>query len=390
MESGVVTMFDALVAGIHILGVVVGVVFTSYMVFGFVLSSLYTTEEADDPAENVRFVIVTVAGEQVRNALKETILHTARRFTTYDIYCVIDEGANLEDELVQMDEIQTVIVPESYDCAAKAKGRAIQYFTETVVEAEQDYWYAFIDDDNKILDDRFLYEIPYYESRGYRATNPVIKPRAGNSLITFMADHIRFVDDLAIYRFFTGVLGTPYLGFHGELLCVRGDVLTSIGFDRPTIVEDFAFALEVVRDEVPVWQSQTRVSILSPHDIPSFLKQRARWYWGIANYLSEAPLLSRIIVGSRIFIWSIAVTSSWLFIPIWMFGYGIALPAWITGVLALGTLVYIGTILIGVVRLGLFPGVLLLLFIPLYATLEQLAPLYALWNRQTDFVVIDK
>ena len=200
------------------------------MVAGLLGSATYRTETADEPAENVRLVITTIASEAVRDALFETIQHTLSNFEEYELYCVLDEGSDLQSELVAMDRIRTVVVPDEYEVEAKAKGRAMQYF---------------VDDDNRILDDRFLREIPHYEAEGYRAMNPVITPRPGRSLVTFMADHIRLVDDLAIYRLFTGVLGRPYLGFHGELLCARGDLLCEVGFDRETIVEDFGFALEL-------------------------------------------------------------------------------------------------------------------------------------------------
>jgi cellulose synthase/poly-beta-1,6-N-acetylglucosamine synthase-like glycosyltransferase len=208
--------------------------------------------------------------------------------------------------------------------------------------------------------------------------------------MTFIADHIRFVDDRSIYRFFTGVLGTPYLGFHGELLCARGDVLTEIGFDRDTIVEDFAFALELVDHDISVWQSSTHVSVLSPHDVTSFLKQRSRWYLGIARYLPNAPTTTRVVVGTRILTWTFAVTSSWVFLPLWLLGNGVVLPLWFVVLLAGGSLIYAGTIGLGAWRVGGPRGAVLLLFTPVFATLEHIVPLYALWTRDTEFVVIDK
>lgn len=375
---------------LHVLGVFVGLAFTTYMVAGLLGSALYGTETADERAENVRLVITTIASEDVRDALFETIEHTLDNFEEYEVYCVLDEGSDLQSELVSMDEIRTVVVPDDYEIEAKAKGRAMQYFVDTVASADPDYWYGFVDDDNRVLDDRFLREIPHYEERGYRAMNPVITPRPGRSRLTFMADHIRLVDDLAIYRLFTGVLGRPYLGFHGELLCARGDLLAEVGFDRETIVEDFGFALELAEDDVPVWQSETRVSVLSPHDVPSFLKQRARWYTGVAAYLPRAPLASKLVVGSRIATWSVSVTSSWVLLPAWMLGYGLPLPGWLVGVLLFGSLIYVGTVAIGALRIGGLEGAALMALVPVYASLEHIVPLYAMWRRDSSFVVIEK
>lgn len=381
---------SAILIGIQVLGVAVGICFTLYLTGGLLLTAFYDPQASDERATNVRLVIVTVAANRVRSALMETIAHTLDNFSDYEVYCLLDEGSDLEQEIRAMDSLTEVVVPASYECDARAKGRALQYFTETVVAEEPEFWYAFIDDDNKILDDTFLYEIPYYEARGYRAMNPVLEPRRGDSVITYMADHIRFVDDLTVYRLFTGVIGRPFLGFHGELLCVSGDVLSSVGFNRESIVEDFAFALELVREGTKVWQSRTRVSILSPHDLSSFLKQRGRWYMGVNQYLPKAPRVSQAVVGLRMTTWSVAITSSWAFIPLWISSYGIEIPLWIVGISFVGSIMYISTVGIGAVRIGGLHGVSLMFLVPVYATLEHLVPIYALWARQTDFVVIDK
>lgn len=383
-------IWSSLTSAVQLLGVLVGLAFTGMVGIGLLSSLLYSTDRADEPVENLRLVIPTVAADHVRPALVETIEHTVSRFPDYEVYCVLDEGSDLEAELVGHDDISTVVVPEGFDCDAVAKGRAIQYFIEQVVDAEPDYWYGFVDDDNRILDDTFTYEIPHYEARGYRAMNPVLVPRPGRSVLTFMTDHIRYVDDVSIYRLFNGVLGRPYLGFHGELLCARGDVLREVGFDRDTIVEDFAFALELAKRDVRVWQSATRVSVLSPHDVRSFLDQRSRWYLGIARYLPRAPLVSQVVVGLRIAIWTVAVTSSWVFLPLWVLGYGLTLPSWFVVLLALGSLLYVGTIALGARRIGGLRGTALLALTPVYALLEQIVPLYALWTGEREFVVIEK
>jgi cellulose synthase/poly-beta-1,6-N-acetylglucosamine synthase-like glycosyltransferase len=382
--------WSALVAPIQLIGIVVGVVFTVMMGVGLVSSLLYSPSRGEQKAENVRLAIPTVAAERIRPALLETIEHTVEQFPEYEVYCILDEGSDLQPELVAREDITTVVVPDGYDPAAVAKGRAMQYFIETVVDEAPGYWYGFIDDDNRILDDRFLYEIPHYEARGYRAMNPVLLPREGGSTLTFVTDHIRFVDDIAIYRLFSGLLGRPYLGFHGELLCARGDVLREVGFDRETIVEDFAFAVALAERGVKVWQSATRVSVLSPHDVESFLKQRSRWYLGIARYLPRTPALTRLIVGLRIATWTVAVTASWAFIPLWLSGFGFDLPVWLVAVVAAGSTVHLGTMALGAWRAGGLRGLGLLVLLPVYAALEQIVPLYAAITGETDFVVIDK
>ncbi|MDY6780544.1 MAG: hypothetical protein SV760_08390 [Halobacteria archaeon] len=208
------------------IGIGVGFLIMFYFLLGVVANLFYSPGKRDERAENVRFAVVTVGSEGVRDSLMRCLRYHTRMFDDYEVFCVTDEGADLEEELVDFDGVETVVVPDDYDCNAVAKGRAVQYFIDTVVSEDPDYWYSFIDDDNLVLDDEFLYEIPYYEEKGYGAMNSVLKPRKGESKLTYVMDHVRFLDDLSVFRAFTGFLRRPYIGFHGELLTARGDVLT--------------------------------------------------------------------------------------------------------------------------------------------------------------------
>ena len=82
-------------------------------------------------------------------------------------------------------------------------------------------WYIFIDDDNLILDDIFLYEIPFYELKGYSPFNPVLKIRRGKSKLAFLMDYPIDYNDITIFGFFTGILKSPLIGMHDEMLGVK-------------------------------------------------------------------------------------------------------------------------------------------------------------------------
>jgi|SRR5205823_4251313 len=77
---------------------------------------------------------------------------------------------------------------------------------------QDDKWYTFIDDDNLLLDDTFLYEIPYYEERGFVGCNPVLFTRQGRSTFTTIMDWIRYFEDITVFRFFTGLTKRPWIG----------------------------------------------------------------------------------------------------------------------------------------------------------------------------------
>lgn len=376
-------------AGLYI-GVFVAASLLVYFTLGFVSFLVYEPGRADEKAENVRMVITTIGAEHVRDSLMECLEYHREKFEEYELYCVTDEGADLEDELVAMDGFETIVVPDSYECDAVAKGRAMQYFIENIVSEKPEYWYSFIDDDNLVLDDQFLYEIPYYEEHGYGAMNSVLTPRKGNSTITYIMDHVRLLDDLTVFRAFTGLLGRPYVGFHGELLTARGDVLVDVGFDRHSIVEDYAFAAELIKEDIRTWQSGTHVSILSPHTLVDLFKQRSRWFIGTWNLIWDTSPITRLITGVRLTSWLFAVIAGPIGVFLWHYSGGIPIPSVLRAAPPIAGIIYGGTYFYGAFSVGGRQWLLFALALPLYAAAEAASPFYAMLFSDQDFTVIEK
>lgn len=363
----------------------IGTLMFLYLLLSMVGAIRYTAQRGTDRVENLTFVLVTIASESVRDALFETIEHNRALFDDYPFTVLIDEGADLQPELEAMD-VDLVVVPESYDTRAIAKGRAMQYFVENHVTDEE--WYAFLDDDNLIQGREFLYEIPTQEAAERLVMNAVLIPRKGDALIPFVIDHMRTLFDFSFFRTFTGVLGRPYAGLHGELLCARGDVLQDIGFDRKTIVEDFAFADNLVRAGIQTWQSQTRVSILSPHSLADYYTQRSRWFRGKLRWLPRSTPGVIIVTGLIQSVWLLGIFGGWLVGGLWFVAGPPAKVVYLYPAL-LSAGFYSSMYTIGVARTGLrnLPKVVLL---PLYATIEHTAPYVALIKRSVSFDVIKK
>lgn len=368
----------------------VGAIIGLYIALGLVGFFGYSPDRGEERAGNVRFVITTVASEKVRPALSEAIEHQLEQFGEFELFVVLDEGSDLQAELVADDRIETIVVPDTFTCEATAKGRAIQYFIETVVSDEPSWWYAFLDDDNLLLDDSLLYEIPVYERRGYGAANPVLVPRPGRSMATFVMDHLRTLDDLTVFRTFTGLLGRPAVGFHGELLTARGELLVEVGFDRDSIVEDYAFAARLIERGIPVWQTASRVSILSPHTLEELFKQRRRWYLGLWREQFRSPAIAVAAMGLRLFAWTFALLGGIAFVPMWVLvSAGVSIPSAVHVFTLLGAAVYWAAYLYGVSRTGsAWPKHLLL--VPVYSVLEALTGLYSVCQWSDEFVVIEK
>jgi cellulose synthase/poly-beta-1,6-N-acetylglucosamine synthase-like glycosyltransferase len=270
------------------------------------LGYFYKPKHHGQKAKNVEFVIPSTADERTINSLKECVGHLQKNFQGYKIWVVIDEGKE-----IRLDGATVIIVPDGFQ-GKKCKGRALEYFRQKYVETDK--WYVFLDDDSYPLDDNFLHEISYYEQKGYVASNGILLPRRGKSTLCYILDHLRYWDDLFIFRLNTGALHTPYIGFHGELLIVKGSILKKHCFSINSIVEDFVFAQDLVKSHYKTWQSRTRVSIKSPNKLEDFWRQRARWIKGILLELHRCRITSTLFILFRVIG---GITSSIIFFPLW-------------------------------------------------------------------------
>ncbi|MDM8561291.1 glycosyltransferase family 2 protein [Candidatus Parabeggiatoa sp. HSG14] len=361
-----------------------------YAILGWTSFLLYQVKQDGKRATHVELVIVSKASQSVKHSLFECIEYHLMEFgCNVTINIVIDEGCDLEAAVKLFVKkkmaCRLIIVPKTFTCKAIAKGRAIEYFIRYYVDQKK--WYAFIDDDNKVMTDDFLYEIPHYERKGYVCANGILKPRMGRSKITFIADHLRWFDDLSIFRFGTGLLGFAINGIHGELLLCKGHILKEVSFNRYTITEDFAFARELIKKGYKFWQSKTVISILSPHSFIDFIKQRNRWYKGLEKDVITAEWKTLLFAGVRIATWKLSIFGSWLLFPLWFF---VELPTFVKWFSIFGALHYYIAYIIGIINLqekwiDKWPFFLL---IPWYSILESIPPHYK--AKQKGFIVIEK
>jgi beta-1,4-mannosyltransferase len=262
----------------------------------------------------------------LQRVLLSLIVHLPRHFTRFQVD-VITEGGVSQDFLQEwLDEIgdasrpiRIVNVPADYQTpnAARFKTRANQYAMEArraAGENTADAHVYHLDDDTHIGEDTAASLVEFIELDGDRfflAQGVLAFPHyLTPSRFCRLADSIRPADDLTRFAFFTGALGTPLGGLHGEHLIVRADIEDEIGWDFPdTVIEDAYFAVQFAT------RYPRRSTMLnsysygaSPACISDLVRQRRRWIEGLLRlaFNRRLPLKPKIPLLYSIFTWSLA------------------------------------------------------------------------------------
>ena len=152
------------------------------------------------------------------------------------------------------DPIRIVNVPAEYATpnGSRFKTRANHFAMEARRAGGENTEYCYVyhlDDDTHIGEDTAASLAEFIELDGdhfYLAQGILAFPHElTTSKFCRLADSIRPADDLSRFAFFTGAMGTPLGGLHGEHLVVRADIEDEIGWDFPnTVIEDAYFAIQ--------------------------------------------------------------------------------------------------------------------------------------------------
>ncbi len=343
-------------------------IFSAYHIMGLISYKLYKVKRGNI-RQDAEIVIVTRGNDIVRDSLNDAINHN-RKYGNLTI--LTEDDANMNS----IHNIDIIRVPKDYRNDLIGKGRALNYFVENFVK--DDKWYIFLDDDNLLLTDDIFYEISVYEKLGYVASNPILIPRLGSSKITYIMDWVRYFDDLLTFKTFTGLMGKPLIGMHGEMFTVKGSILREIKFEHKTLTEDFRFASELVKHNYKTWQSKSKISILSPNTLTDLYKQRGRWFRGLCSDIRYTNSLVKALMGIRLLSWIIGIFGSWAFAVLWL----IFEPFWYA---IIGGIIYWYIYAYGIKKINMWEYLVL---IPLYGILESFSWTQGLFRRE--YVVIDK
>ena len=262
----------------------------------------------------------------LQRVLMSLLLNLPRHFERFRIDVITERSVDPEPLANWLDAlgetgipVRILNVPQDYETpnGARFKTRANQYAMEARRAAQENSSEVFVyhlDDDTHIGKDTAASLAEFIELDGDRfllAQGVLAFPHnLTPSRFCRLADAIRPADDLTRFAFFTGALGTPLGGLHGEHLVVRADIEDEIGWDFPnTVIEDAYFAIQFsIRYPRRSTMLNSYSYGASPATITDLVRQRRRWIEGLLRlaFNRKLPLVPKIPLLYSIFTWTLA------------------------------------------------------------------------------------
>ena len=186
-------------------------------------------------------------------------------------------------------------VPADFRCAARRKGRALEYsrrIRERFGMNTADVKIILNDDD--VTPTRAYIETAFRAA--YDVCEGVVTPRTGYGLRPFghflasHADDIRTHACLVYCSVFQGIFRHP-LHVHGEGLVITGEAERIVGWDRDCMSEDLSFGQTACKLGLRWGWFHEYAEITSPWTLREYFIQRRRWLWGDLHAIRSRDLM---------------------------------------------------------------------------------------------------
>lgn len=241
---------------------------------------------------DVQVRILTVDNESV---VRETVRRLPASF---------DERYVIAEEPMDVPGAEVRIVPESFECDATNKGRALEWARRTL-PCDREF-VLFLDEDSHLLEFGGFPDADIVQFNEH--------PRKTSSWLTYFCEINRIGFQIEQRAFPS--LKVPLYAWGGGL-AIRTDLEDEITWDYPTVIEDTIFlwrAFTGSERDVSLAFLPDRVSNQAPPTIRAMFRQRRRW---IAGSREDNDLLSldRILMyGIRDLSWSVTGVIPLLFL----------------------------------------------------------------------------
>jgi egghead protein (zeste-white 4 protein) len=218
-----------------------------------------------------------------------------------------------------------------------------------------------------------------------------------------LSDCIRTGSDLG--RLYLSMrIGAPLFGMHGSFIVIRNDVEKAMGFDvgpKGSLTEDAWWGTMAMDAGYRCRWVEGHMAEQCTHKIPDFIKQRRRWFNGMARTARSAPvsLKWRGVLSVSMLTWASAPVA-WVY-TIGHFADGGYVSPWIRALANISLAVYVATTLVGLQVNMKEHGITSslqkirwaltwLACLPVFSLMEAIAVAYAIVRPAKTFHVVKK
>lgn len=350
-------------------------------------------------------------------ALCETIAAHRREMAAnplfpYVIEVVVDSNEHLDGLPPEADGLFYLVVPKDYSTPEGSlyKARALNYALHHSPLGEHQ-WIVHMDEESQPTHGVITGIAAMISEE--EARHPGI-PRVGQGTITYhrdwknhpfftLSDCIRSGSDLG-RLYFSMKLGFPVFGLHGSFIVIRNDVEKAVGFDvgpAGSLTEDAWWGTLAMDAGVRCRWVEGHVAEQCTQKTKDFLKQRRRWFNGMARTAVSAPSRLRWRAGMLIsmLVWASAPLA-WIYTIAHALDGGGVSPV-IRALANISLAVYVTTTLVGL-RLNLREhgvtrrshkigwALTWLACLPVFSLLEAAAVAFAIARPAKGFHVVKK
>ena len=235
-------------------------------------------------------------------------------------------------------DLYYIAVPKAYRTrnGSLYKARALQYALE-FSPLPDDAWIVHLDEETQLTRSGIkgicaMIEEEEASGRLRIGQGPILYHRKWRQhpFLT-LADNVRTGDDFARFHF-QHRLGVTLFGLHGSYIVVRNDIEKAVGFDfgpNGSITEDAFWALVAMERGYRCRWVEGYLEEQSTESVADFVKQRRRWFQGLAKVSLFAPVkpIWRLSLGINTVLWALAPFAS-LYTIAHLF-YGFSTVPWI-------------------------------------------------------------
>lgn len=200
----------------------------------------------------------------------------------------------IAEKPMDIDGATVHIVPDSFECEATRKGRALEWARRNV-PCEKEY-VLYIDEDSIISE---VPEIPDADVIQFSE-----RPTRTGSLFTYLAELFRMGFQLEQRSF--SKMSIPLYAWGGGL-AIRKDLEDRVTWNYETIIEDTIFIWAAAQlEDIDFRTVSTKFHNQAPPTITEMIKQRRRWIGGAVNDLDVLPRRYQALFMIRNFAWSLS------------------------------------------------------------------------------------